>query len=66
MPSSAITAIARTVLWGHHLAEQLAGPPVHGQFGLQLSDASFRCAEFGALGATQPGFQARVDAVCGR
>jgi hypothetical protein len=43
----------RSVLWAHHLAEQLCRPAVNGQRGFQLRAPLPRCLRLGVLAAGQ-------------
>ena len=49
--------------WGHHLPDQLAGPPVDGQLGLQLRDPALGHGQLGLLRAAQARFETLNDAV---
>jgi hypothetical protein len=53
----------RSALWGHHLPQQLTGPPMHRQFRLHLRDASLRGAQFGQLASAGSRHQSVVDTV---
>ncbi len=62
-PSSAITAMASNRLLGHHLPQQLTGPPMHRQLRLQLGDSALGRGQLGLLRRRQPRHQPAVDAV---
>jgi hypothetical protein len=47
--------------WGHRLLQQLRGPAVNRQFGLQLDDASPRRDELGLVAGADTGQLAGVD-----
>jgi hypothetical protein len=53
----------RTAFWGHHLPQQLRGPPMHRQLGLQGGDPPPGDLQFGLLCGGQSRLEPLVDAV---
>ncbi len=51
----------RLFLGGHHIAEQVRGPAMDGQFGFQLCDAPASGDQFGVVAAGHAGHLPEID-----